>query len=113
MEHLVEDHLRQPAAQRVSTGGTAATARGDALELDGLAALPDLLRDVLDLDERVRLDDAQQVLLEQRVVERGEVRADGRVRRELVLVVLERLLKVREVPVLVCARDRAHALDVS
>ena len=62
---------------------TAATARGDALQLDGLAALPDLLRDVLDLDERVRLDDAQQVLLEQRVVQRGQMCADSRVGGEL------------------------------
>lgn len=49
MEHLVEDHLRE-------------------LDLDRLAALPDLLRDVLDLDDSVRLHDPQQVLLEQLVV---------------------------------------------
>ena len=58
VEDLVEDHLRQ-------------------LELDRLPPLPDLLRDVLDLDDRVRLDDAEQVLLEQRVVQRGEVCSDG------------------------------------
>ena len=64
MEHLVEDHLRE-------------------LDLDRLAALPDLLRDVLDLDDAVRLDDPQQVLLEQLVVQRAEVRPDRWVAREL------------------------------
>ena len=52
------------------------------LLLDGLPALPDLLRDVLDFNDRVRLDDPQQVLLQQRVVQRREVRADGDVRGE-------------------------------
>lgn len=51
-----------------------------ALGLDLLLALPDLLRNVVNLDRRVRLDDPQQVLLEQRVVQRREVRADRRVR---------------------------------
>ncbi len=52
MEDLVEDHLRQ-------------------LQLDLLPPLPDLLRDVLDLDDRVGLDDAEEVLFEQCVVECG------------------------------------------
>ena len=49
MEHLVQDHLRQ-------------------LEFDRLSALSYLLRDVLDLDDRIRLNNAEEVLLEQRVV---------------------------------------------
>ena len=49
MEDLVEDHLRE-------------------LDLDRLAALPDLLRDVLDFDDAVGLDDPEKVLLEQLVV---------------------------------------------
>ena len=53
------------------------------LRLDALALLPDLLRDVLDLDDRVRLDDPEEVLLQQCVIERREVCANGRVRREL------------------------------
>lgn len=57
MEDLIEDHLRK-------------------LELDRLPSLPDLLRDVLDLDDRVRLDDAEEILLKQRVVQRGEMRPD-------------------------------------
>ena len=64
VEDLVEDHLRQ-------------------FELDRLPPLPDLLRDVLDLDDRVRLDDAEEVLLEQRVVQRGEMCPDRGVGREL------------------------------
>ena len=60
-----------------------------ALLLDRLPALPDLRGDVLDLDNRVRLDDAQQVLLQERVVQRGEVRADRDVGGELCLGVGE------------------------
>ena len=98
--------------------------------LDGLPALADLLGDVLDLDDRVRLDDAPEVLLEERVVQRREVRADRDVGRELcgdalakavprwggkgrtVLIVLQCLLEVGEVAVLVRASDGTHTLDV-
>ncbi len=55
----------------------------DALQLDRLPALADLLRDVLDLDDQVWLDDAEQILLEQGVVQRGQVCPDRGVRREL------------------------------
>lgn len=64
MEDLVEDHLRE-------------------LDLDRLTALPDLLRDVFDLDDSIRLHNPQQVLLEQLIVQRTKVRPDGRVAREL------------------------------
>ena len=60
MEHRVQDHLRQ-------------------LEFDRLSALSYLLRDVLDLDDRVGLDDAEEVLLEECVVQRGEMCTDRRV----------------------------------
>ena len=53
------------------------------LELDRLPALADLLRDILYLNDRVRLDDPEEVLLQQCVIERREVCANGRVRREL------------------------------
>ena len=43
------------------------------LRLDALPSLPDLLRDVLDLDDRVGLGDPEQVLPEQGVVQRGEM----------------------------------------
>lgn len=52
----------------------------DALRLDLLLSLAHLLRDIVNLNRRVRLDDAQQILLEQRVVQRREMRADRRVR---------------------------------
>ena len=57
MEDFVEDHLRQ-------------------LELDSLPSLSYLLRDVLNLDDGVGLDDAEEVLLEKRIVQCGEMRAD-------------------------------------
>ena len=53
------------------------------LKLDRLPALADLLRDILYLNDRVRLDDPEEVLLQQCVIERREVCANGRVRREL------------------------------
>lgn len=55
----------------------------DVLGLNALHLLPYALGDIRNFDGRVRLDDAQQVLLQQRVVQRGEVRADRRVRGEL------------------------------
>ena len=45
--------------------------------------LKELRRNVRDLDDGVGLDDAQEVLLEEGVVEGGEVRADGYVGGEL------------------------------
>ena len=77
MEDLVEDHLRESTAARVST--ITSTWEGDVLEFHGLSALADLLRDILDLDDGVGLDDAKKVLLEKGVVQRGEVCADRRV----------------------------------
>lgn len=56
---------------------------GDALDLDVPDRLLHLLCDVCDLDARVRLDDAHEVLLEERVVQRGEVRPDDGVVRQL------------------------------
>lgn len=53
------------------------------LGLDRLDRLPDELGHVRDLYPRERLDDADQILLEQRVVQRGQVRADDRVIGEL------------------------------
>ena len=41
------------------------------LGLDGLSALPDLLGDVLDLDDRVRLSDVQGVLSEECAIQSG------------------------------------------
>ena len=66
MEDLVEDHLRESTAARVST--STSTWEGDVLEFHGLSALADLLRDILDLDDGVRLHDAEEILFEQRVV---------------------------------------------
>ncbi len=54
----------------IDTARGAGQREGDVLELDRLPALADLLRDVFDLDDRVRFDDSEQVLLQQRVVER-------------------------------------------
>ena len=51
-------------------------AKDDSLSLNTLPLLPHQLRDVRNLDRRVRLDDAQEVLLEEVVVQRREVRAD-------------------------------------
>lgn len=51
--------------------------------LDILSTLSNLLCDVLDLDDGIGLDDAQKILLEERVVECGEVGADGDIGREL------------------------------
>ena len=60
MEDFVEDHLRQ-------------------LELDSLPSLSYLLRDVLNLDDGVGLDDAEKVLFEKGVVQRRKVCSDRRV----------------------------------
>ena len=91
MEHLVEDHLAEPASAercqlRALEPGTKereSARAGDALDLDVAHRLLHLLGDVGDLDALVRLDDAHEVLLEERVVQGGEVRADDRVVREL------------------------------
>lgn len=53
------------------------------LLLDCLPTLTDLLRDILDLDSRVRLNDSQKVLLQKRIVECREVSADSDIRRKL------------------------------
>ena len=79
MQHLVEDHLREPV-QRRQVRPYIDMKPEDVLELDGLPVLSDLLRNVLDLNDRVRLDDAEQVLFEERVVECREVCADCDVR---------------------------------
>ena len=67
MEHLVQDHLRQPvlAGRRdVSNGIGHVYGGGGVLKLDSLPVLTNLLRDVLNLDDRVRLYDPQEVLLQ-------------------------------------------------
>lgn len=56
--------------------------KGYALRLNALPLLPHELRDMRNLDGRVRLDDPEEVLLEEVVVQRREVRADRWVRRE-------------------------------
>lgn len=56
--------------------------RQDVLLLYGLPALLDLLSDVLDFDHGIRLHDTQEILLQQGVVERGEVSSYRDVRRE-------------------------------
>jgi hypothetical protein len=56
---------------------------------------------------------AQTRRLEERVVQRGEVRADGQFRGQLILVVTRHLLKVRKVAVLVRPGDGTHGLDLS
>ena len=81
MEHLIQDHLRQSVDGSLSIYA-ALSYTGDALQFDGLSALPDLLRDVFDLDDRVGLDDPEQILLQQGVVQRGQMCADSRVGRE-------------------------------
>jgi hypothetical protein len=55
----------------------------DSLGFDRLPLLADRLRDVVDLHGGVGLHDAQQILLEERVVQRGEVRTDRWIRGEL------------------------------
>lgn len=45
--------------------------------------MPNLLRNVLDLNEFIRLHDPKYILLEKGVVQRREVRADRRVSGEL------------------------------
>ncbi|PPQ96435.1 hypothetical protein CVT26_005068 [Gymnopilus dilepis] len=53
------------------------------LDLNSLPFLANRLSDILDLDDRVRLDDPQEVLFQEGVVQRGEVRPDRRVGGEL------------------------------
>lgn len=98
VKDLVEDHLTQSA--RGSRGRKRSVVRlkgtehrppfkpasnqpGDLLDLDVPDGLLDQFGDVSDLDARVRFDDAHQVLLEQRVVQRREVIPDDRVVRQL------------------------------
>ncbi len=40
------------------------------------------------------------------------VQVDTNLDRRTLLIVLQRLLEVGEIPLLVCARDRTHTLDV-
>ena len=53
------------------------------LFLKGLSALLDLPCDVLYLNDRIGLDDLQNILFEKGIARSGEVRADSRVRGEL------------------------------
>ena len=55
----------------------------DLLLLDGLASLSNLLRDVLNLDHRVRLDDPKEVLLQESVVQRRKMCTNSDVGRQL------------------------------
>jgi len=50
--------------------------------LDGQSALPDLLYDVLYLNDRTRTDDLQKILFEKGIAQSGEVRVDSRIRGE-------------------------------
>jgi len=54
-----------------------------ALGLNGLAPLADLLGYILDLDHGVWLDDAQQILLEQGIIQRWRDASESLGRREL------------------------------
>ena len=78
-----------------------------------LSRLPDLLRDVFDLHDRVWLDNPQQVLFKQCIEQRRQMHPNRRVPRELIVVFPKRLLKVSEVAVLVCACKSAHAVDLA
>jgi hypothetical protein len=57
IKHLIEDHLTQ-------------------FILDDLHILSDFLGDPAEFDRRVWLDDSDQILLEERIVENGEVSSD-------------------------------------
>jgi hypothetical protein len=58
-------------------------AKRNSLGFHRLPLLADRLRDVVDLHGGVGLHDAQQILLEERVVQRGEVGTDRWIRGEL------------------------------
>lgn len=64
------------------------------------------------LDAAERLDNAHEVLLEERVVQRGKVVPDDRVVGELALVLLQERLKVVEAAVLVGSGDGLHRVNV-
>jgi hypothetical protein len=49
------------------------------LSLDGLSALPNLLCDVLYLNDRIGPDDPQKILFEKGIAQSSEVRVDSRV----------------------------------
>ena len=101
----------------------------DVLVLNVTNGLVDLCGDIGNLDPAERLDDPQQVLLEQCVVQRREVVADDGIVRQFcaslvsrgvgggglgrtMLVFAESSLKRGETAVLVCLGDGAHRLDV-
>jgi hypothetical protein len=79
VEHFVEDHLRESACAWVGGGVGCQIWDGirrcesNSLRLNILPPLSNLLRNILNLHDRIRLHDPQQILLEQRVVQRGEV----------------------------------------
>ena len=79
MEYFIERRLRESTKMRLSAnikkGGKGR--KSIILCLDGQSALPDLLYDVLYLNDRTRTDDLQKILFEKSTTRSREVSADN------------------------------------
>jgi hypothetical protein len=101
------------------------------LRLNSLSPLANRVRDVCNLNDRIWLNDAQEVLFKQRIIQRRQVRAYCRIRGKFysgqfssrpsmcyanggrgrtIFILPQRLLELGEIPLLMCTCDGAHTL---
>ena len=79
MSRIICDNLKQNESGAARKEGAECYLLG----LDILSSLTNLLRDEFDLDYRIRLHNAQEVLFEEGVVQRSKMGSDRRIRRKL------------------------------